>query len=167
MFCGNLVPHLQGSCMRKGHSYTGKWKPWKFKTGRKKDFLNLEEVSRISEVLWHLSQNHPVYCCLHLIEWNSSNPFLLKHFCSLFTSQLQFLSQISSVRRLSAFVLISSDSEIWILLAKNMKIAVFGGVMLHILVDKCHVLCEPGAPSSGQLHGKGAFMCKEMEALKI
>jgi hypothetical protein len=48
-----------------------------------------------------------------------------------------------------------------------MKIAVFGDVMLHILVDKCHVLWEPGASSSGQLHGKGAFMYKEMEALKI
>jgi len=49
-----------------------------------------------------------------------------------------------------------------------MKIAVFGDVMLHIfLVDKCHVLWEPGASSSGQLHEKGAFIYREMEALKI
>jgi hypothetical protein len=48
-----------------------------------------------------------------------------------------------------------------------MKIPVVGDVMLCILVNKCHVLWEPGAPSSGQLHGKGAFIHMEMEALKI
>lgn len=48
-----------------------------------------------------------------------------------------------------------------------MKIAVVGDVMLRILVNKCHVLWEPVAPSSGQLHGKGAFVYMQMEALKI
>ena len=48
-----------------------------------------------------------------------------------------------------------------------MKIAVVGDVMLHILVNKCHVLWEPGVPSSGQLHGKRMFIYKEMEVLKI
>ena len=48
-----------------------------------------------------------------------------------------------------------------------MKIAVVGDVMLHILVDKCHVLWGPGASSSGQLHGNGTFIYREMEALKI
>jgi len=48
-----------------------------------------------------------------------------------------------------------------------MKIAIVGDVMLRVFVDKCHVLWGPGAPSSGQLHGKGAFIYREMEALKI
>lgn len=48
-----------------------------------------------------------------------------------------------------------------------MKIVVVRDVLQCVLVDKCHVLWGPGAPSSGQLHGKGAFIRREMEALKI
>jgi hypothetical protein len=48
-----------------------------------------------------------------------------------------------------------------------MKITVVGDVILRILVDTCDVLWVPAAPSSGQLHGKGAFIYREMEALKI
>lgn len=49
------------------------------------------------------------------------------------------------------------------MLAENMNIAVVGNAALRILVDRCHVLWEHVAPSSGQLHTKRAFIYRKIE----
>jgi len=136
MFCGDLVPHLQGSCMGKGHSYTGKWKPWKFKTGKKKFFWiwkRWAEFQRCYDTFPRIIQF--VIFCTWLYEILQIL-FLLKHFCSPFTSQLQFLFQISSYYISLFCTTESSAKKMEAAVFSEMFVPVYYSMLLHIR-DSC------------------------------